>query len=246
MEIDLTYNIGVRKPQSYNFKNYKELLEESSKLNYDKEGFILHSSDGRMMKIKGKKYLSFVKMRGNTNNILFHYLELRYNDNKSEEETSENVEDFLKYFNEYREIFKLFEDNLRSLAKYIHLEYICRFVNKNIESKELTWYYRPIIYALHTNYYNTKKITTYDTVLNYLNDLHPAQLCFIYNNTFNNKKNRNLTNSKKTETTTNKQNSSNSKKRKQKRRYKRYTNGYNTSDSYTTSSGSSSSSDNSK
>ena len=189
MEIDLTFDIGVRKPQAYNFSSYDELLEESAKLNYDKEGFILHSSDGKMMKIKGKKYLSYVKMRGNTNNILFHYLELRHSDNKSKEETSENVEGFLKHFNEYREIFKLFEDNLRSLAKYIHVEYICRFVNKSIDSKQLTWYYRPIIYTLHTNYYNTKEITSYDTVFKFLNDLHPAQLCFIYNNTFSKKSN---------------------------------------------------------
>ena len=197
MEIDLSYEIGVRKPESYTFKNYEELLSESSKLNYDKEGFILHSSNGRMMKIKGKKYLSYVKMRGNTNNILFHYLELRYKDNKSEEETSENIEGFLKYFNEYREIFKLFEENLRSLAKYIHVEYICRFVTKKIDSKQLTWFYRPIIYTLHTNYYNTKEVTSYDTVVSFLNNLHPAQLCFIYNNTFS-KKSKDIKHSKET------------------------------------------------
>ena len=218
MKIDLAYDIGVRKPESYTFDSYEKLLEETANLGYEKEGFILHSSDGCMMKIKGKKYLSSVKMRGNTNNILFHYLELRYKDNQSNEETSKNIEGFLKHFNEYREIFKLFEENLRSLAKYIHVEYICRFVTKKIDSQKLTWYYRPIIYTLHTNYYNTKEVTSYDTVVNFLNNLHPAQLCFIYNNTFS-KKSKDIKHNKETKnkihlTNKNKNNKNNKNKHK--------------------------------
>lgn len=223
MELDLSYDIGVRKPVSYQFDNYEKILEESTKLGYDKEGFILHSSDGCMMKIKGKKYLSSVKMRGNTNNILFHYLELRYKDNQSNEETSENVEKFLKHFNEYREIFKLFEENLRSLAKYIHIEYICRFVTKKIDSKQLTWYYRPIIYTLHTNYYNTREVTSYDTVISFLNNLHPAQLCFIYNNTFS-KKSKDIKHNKDTKNKIHQKNKSKSKSNFKNKQYKKENN----------------------
>ena len=273
LEVDLSYDIGVRKPQTLEYQGYEKLLEDANNLEYYKEGFVLHSSDeqNKMMKIKSKNYLKCCRMRGNNNNILFHYLELRYNDyqntkynpndskgkeNSTDENNtneintnvsnSSNIENFLQYFNEYREIFKLFEENIRGLAKFIHVEYICRFVNKTIQTNDISWYYRPIIYSLHTNYYNTKKVTSYNEVLNMINHLHPAQLCFLYNNTFNNKKARNITNnnSKKTKTENNeaKQNTSNSQKRKKKRKYKRYTGGYNTSDSYNTSSGSSCSS----
>ena len=296
LEIDLSYDVGVRKPQTLDYEGYEKLLEDSNDLEYYKEGFVLHSGDeqNKMMKIKSKNYLKCCRMRGNNNNILFHYLELRFNDyqnikynnndsknnnikstglNISNDELekindelsnelsnesiySTNIENFLQYFNEYREIFKLFEDNIRALVKFIHVEYICRFVNKTIETKDISWYYRPIIFSLHTNYYNTKKKTSYNQVLNMINHLHPAQLCFLYNNTFNNKKARNVNNSKKTQNknktdsknqnTTTKENISNSQKRKQKRRHKRYTDGYNTSDSYNTSSGSGSSSDSTK
>ena len=286
LEVDLIYDVGVRKPQTLEYQGYEKLLEDANNLEYYKEGFVLHSGDeqNKMMKIKSKNYLKCCRMRGNNNNILFHYLELRYNDyqnkkynqndikehtiistglniskdeldnftdeNNANVSNSSNVENFLQYFNEYREIFKLFEENIRALAKFIHVEYICRFVNKTIQTKDISWYYRPIIYSLHTNYYNTKKVTSYNEVLNMINHIHPAQLCFLYNNTFNNKKARNVTNnkSKKTNSKNNeaKQNISNSQKRKQKRRYKRYTGGYNTSDSYNTSSGSGSGSDSSK
>jgi hypothetical protein len=198
LEVDLSFDIGVRKPQTLEYQGYEKILEDANKLEYYKEGFVLHSGDeqNKMMKIKSKNYLKCCRMRGNNNNILFHYLELRYNAINN----GNDIENFLKYFNEYREVFKLFEENIRAMVKYIHVEYICRFVNKTIQTNDISWYYRPIIYSLHTNYYNTKKVTSYNEVLNMINHLHPAQLCFLYNNTFNNKKVRNVTNnnSKKT------------------------------------------------
>ncbi len=223
LEVDLSYDVGVRKPKTLEYtEGYEKLLDDVNDLEYYKEGFVLHSGDeqNKMMKIKSKNYLKCCRMRGNNNNILFHYLELRFNDyqnikynNELSNESiySTNIENFLQYFNEYSEIFKLFEDNIRALVKFVHVEYICRFVNKTIETKDISWYYRPIIYSLHTNYYNTKKKTSYNEVLTMINHLHPAQLCFLYNNTFNNKKTRNIskTNSKNNNSKNNKNNKNN-------------------------------------
>ena len=71
------HDTGVRKPQTLEYQGY----EDSNNLEYYKEGFVLHSGDeqNKMMKIS-KNYLKCCRMRGNNNNILFHYLELRYND----------------------------------------------------------------------------------------------------------------------------------------------------------------------
>lgn len=170
-------DIGIIKPREYKFEDYSKLLTSIDNLEYDQEGYMLKDVNYNRMKIKGKKYLTVKKLRGNNWHILFHYLELK---------TPENINNFLRYFSEYTNIFIEYANNIRRLAKYIHVEYCCRFVRRTMGHQGVTWQYRPFIYNLHNDYKETRIPRTYNVIYKKLLSLHPAQIIFIYNRTFNN------------------------------------------------------------
>jgi hypothetical protein len=57
-------------------------------------------------------------------------------------------------------------------------------IHKTIGYPTMIWHFKPIVYKLHKQYYETKIKTTKQIVTKYLFDLEAAQLCFLYNKTF--------------------------------------------------------------
>lgn len=173
-EIDVY--IGVNKAERFKFnKFYDVVMSAMYNLSYNTEGYVLRDKDYNRIKIKSAKYLNIKSMRGNSNNPLFHYLKLRQGG---------TLQEYIYYYPEDVNTFKYYEVNLGNIIRSIHREYI----NKHIKMlpTQITWQYRPTIFKLHGKYLNDRVPTSVAMVESYINTLEPAQLCFLYNKTYNN------------------------------------------------------------
>lgn len=124
------------------------------------------------MKIITSAYLAVKELRGNGNNLFFRYLELRQ---------AGLLTSFNQYFPEFADQFKAYETNILNIAREIKAQYINKFVYRSIKAAD--WHYRPLVYKLHGEYLEKHEPTTMDKVLKYIGELHPKQLCFMYNRT---------------------------------------------------------------
>lgn len=176
-EVTESYGVeGVRRPNVYNkFDNPWQLVNYAQIQNdFTLEGYMVHHlATHTRMKIISNAYLSVKELRGNGNDTFFRYLELRQN---------ELLTTFLQYFPEFKDEFKAFETNILNIAREIKSQYINKFVFKAIKSVD--WQYRPIVYKLHGQYLKDHQKTTLDVVLKSIGELHPKQLCFMYNRTY--------------------------------------------------------------
>jgi hypothetical protein len=169
-EIDV--NIDIKKPEIFYFKSFDELINDAKNTDNLEEGYMLCDKNYNRMKIKNNSYKKIKKLRGNTNNLFYHYLQLKY----------ENTLDlFLSFYPEYKNKFNLFDLDIRNLAKEIHKIYMNKHVFGN---PYIPKYMKNFIYKLHGKYLSTKKITTIDIILNVIYESHPSQIIFIYNRTF--------------------------------------------------------------
>jgi hypothetical protein len=167
-------NINVNKPISLPFKSLHDVIKKAYfDLPSTTEGFMLCDKYFNRLKIIGKSYREIKKIRGNTFDIFYRYLELR-KDN--------NVQEYLKIFPENEEQFKKFNTKLQKLSSKIHMEYINKHVMKT--SNTITWQFRPIVYKLHGEYLKNHYSTTLNMVKRLLYNLEPQQICFIYNKTY--------------------------------------------------------------
>jgi hypothetical protein len=167
-------NISVNKPERFNFNTFTEVVMSAmNSLSYDSEGYIVRDANFNRIKIKSKKYLELKNMRGNSNNLLYHYFTLRQSGALSE---------YIIYYPEDINQYRYLESNLSKMVHKIHKEYINRYINP--EKVKVSWQFRPIIYKLHGDYLKSHEVTTRVVVQNYINSLQPAQICFLYNKTY--------------------------------------------------------------
>ena len=181
-EVTDLHNVdSVLRPKVYtNFVSFWELLNyANSQSDCNIEGYMVHCKNEvngivthQRMKIITPAYLAVKELRGNGNNLFFRYLELRQ---------AGLLTNFNQYFPEYTDLFKTYETNILNIANEIRTQYINKFVYRSI--KNVDWQYRPLIYKLHGEYLEKHEPTTIDKVLKYLAELHPKQLCFMYNRT---------------------------------------------------------------
>ena len=172
---------GALRPKSYKkFSTPWELVNYAHiQTDNNLEGYMVHcvsEVDGvvthQRMKIITPAYLEVKELRGNGNNLFFRYLELRQ---------ARLLPSFTQYFPEFSDQFKAYETNILNIAREIKTQYINKFVYRSI--KEADWHYRPLVYKLHGEYLETHDKTTMNKVLKHIAELHPKQLCFMYNRT---------------------------------------------------------------
>lgn len=170
---EINVNIGVKKPKVYkNFKKYSDVINAANGTDCE-EGYMLCDKNKNRIKIKNIGYKKIKELRGNTNNLFYRYLQLRY-DNL--------VDTYLSFFPEYTNNFKLYELDIRRLAKQVHQYYVNKHILKINDTIPKHIY--PMIYKLHGEYMSKHNITTVNVVLSHLNQLHPSLLCHMYNKTF--------------------------------------------------------------
>jgi hypothetical protein len=166
-------DIGVPHPEYFDGETPHSLLNRAYNDTTLEEGYIVFDRDsGLRMKIITRVYESVKLLLGNGNNMFYRFLELRQ---------SQLLNDFYNFYPEWKAQFAQYELNIFNMIKDIHRHYMNRFIYK---TGDAPWYYRPHLYKLHGIFLSSHNKTTLNTILHYVNEMHPSQLCFLYNRAF--------------------------------------------------------------
>ena len=134
--------------------------------------------DGMMRsKIRNPNYSYVKELRGNQPKLQFQYFHLR---------KLGRVTDYLKYYPEHSDQFKLFRKQIHTFTQNLHSFYVKCYCLKEKPLKEYPTEYRTHMYYLHHDLYlpklreEGKKVTIYE-VMTYVNNIEPARLMFSIN-----------------------------------------------------------------
>ena len=116
------------------------------------------------------KFIEMIKP--NTNNPCLNYLVLR---------NSGHLTNYLKLFPEYRFHYDEYRKKVHSITQLLHQYYIAVFVKKEVDKKDIPFALKPLIYELHGLYLKDKQAISWQIVKNYIYELEPKRLQFVFN-----------------------------------------------------------------
>ena len=124
--LDVSDDIGVKKPSPLSFKSVDELNGHVRDMDFMlHQGLIAFKENGQQVKIYNDEYKKFLDTRGNESSIRFRYIQVRMDADKRERLRylyPNHVEDFEKY-----------EDILTIIADFIYKSYVERFIYKQFK-----------------------------------------------------------------------------------------------------------------
>jgi hypothetical protein len=150
-------------------------------LKHDEPGIIFKNIECNYLRCKiWNQHYSYVrKLKGNSSNKKFMFLELRRNN---------AIKEYLKYFPDDAELFEIYKLELYDTTTKLFNFYQNWKVRKNSEGQhlyqkvtEIDYEYRPLCIDLHEEFKQTKKITDKRAVINYIKILPIAKLLFVIN-----------------------------------------------------------------
>ena len=179
----LIFNI----PEKYSVSNINEVYEILNKMDYTQQGIIIKNIESKYIrsKIRNEYYNYVRKLKGNSHNKKYLYLDLIKNN---------SLEEYLKYFIEDKEIFEQYRLELYETTIKLFNFYQDYHVRKTKNGKrviknflDIDYEYRPLCNYLHNMYLYTKIPTNKKTVIDYINSLPTAKLLFVINYKYRNK-----------------------------------------------------------
>ena len=105
---ELEADIGIKKPKTYQCNNIGDLIEMASALRYCEEGYVVKDADYRRIKVKSPAYVSVSHLISGLNEKRLLEL-LRTNE----------VDEFLTYFPEYKPHIDALKNKIDCLAEYL-------------------------------------------------------------------------------------------------------------------------------
>lgn len=168
--------IDVKIPIRYSFNTVEEMQEHLEQQDLTKQGFVLKHKNMRT-KIRNSKYAHVKSMKSNTPFLINTYLELR---------KKRKVDQFLKHFEEYKDIFREFQEEIHSITYEIYNWYVNCHKIRQYNVKEIPYQYKPHCRNLHNMYKKSvenknKKPIKLNDVISYVNNLPVHSLVFIRN-----------------------------------------------------------------
>lgn len=163
---------GVDVPYTFPFENYEQLFNSyaSMSTDYSIMGVIIKHNTGIRSKLRNPNYENLKILRGNSPKLQYQYLSLRKN---------QHVKDFLNFFPENKNKFTSYRNQIHTFTKNLHYYYIKCFIKKEVTLKDCPYELKTHLYALHKLYIDNKQngyIVSKIQVIEYVNNLHPAQL----------------------------------------------------------------------
>ena len=159
-------------------------------------GSIIYNIDGTRTKIRNVNYEDVRKLRGNQPKLQYNYLSLK-KDNR--------IKEFLHYYPEHMILFNKFKLLIYNYTNELFSNYIECFIKKQKHLKDYDFQYKNHMYHLHQKYINElkpqNKFVDKKVVIDYINDLHPAQQMFVINYKYNSKNNQTTETTETTQTT---------------------------------------------
>lgn len=181
---------NVKIPKRYKYIDIKDKFGESwqlirnyfnnDDLDYKTHGIIVYNKIGNRLKIRSKNYEKVKMLKGNTPKLQFHYYYLRQNG---------LVKDFLTYYPEYKEEFRVLRNTLHNFTEQLYQYYISCYIKKQKKVKEFPYNYKIHMFNLHKIYIEKlmqeKKFVSKQVVIDYINGLHAAKLMYSINHIYN-------------------------------------------------------------
>ena len=168
-------------PKKYVVNTHLEIYDTINGLNHNEPGIILKNLDTTYLRSKiWNQHYSYVrKLKGNSSNKKFMFLELRKNN---------AIKEYLKYFPDDDELFEIYKLELYDTTTKLFNFYQNWKVRKNSDGQhiyqkvtEIDYEYRPLCIDLHEEFKTTKQITDKRKVISYINNLPIAKLLFVIN-----------------------------------------------------------------
>ena len=176
-------NLDFRVPTEFNFKKIEDVYGYVNSLGDTDQGVvILKNSNIRHIrtKVRNQKYTDVRQLRGNTNNKMYLFFQLRKQGNGA-------YENYLKYFEDDKLLFDGFREKLYKFTQRLFQNYLDCFVNKDSEGnslkqhKNIDFELKPLVAELHSQYFSTRQKTTKNTVIQYLHRMDIPRLLFVLN-----------------------------------------------------------------
>ena len=167
-------NMSIDLPNVYEIDSYENMYERwaNKDLHYTTMGILIkNDSTGERTKIRNPNYEYVRRLRGNQPKLQYRYLQLRQ---------ERNVTNYLKYFKEAKDDFTRYKNEVHDYTAKLYSNYISCYVKKDRPLINYTLQYRNHMFKLHQLYLDTLKDNnekiTYYKVIEYVNNLHSAQL----------------------------------------------------------------------
>lgn len=158
------------------FSDAKDLYANNSKSPYDVTGFVIKFLDGTRSKVRNPVYEEVRRLRGNQAKKQYQYYSLR---------KTGKIAEYLKFYPEDSKDFNKYRIQLHTYTNSLFQHYINCFVKKQFNLHEATFQYKTHMYKLHEKYINELfpqgKYVTKQVVVQYMNELDPAQQMFCVN-----------------------------------------------------------------
>jgi len=178
-------NIGMPQPSIQHFDSLEKVFEILDVLEWSLQGYVieLYKNDYtniKRVKLIGKQHLHVHKVRGSEQNMLLHYLTLRFNANHSEnDDDKQKLDEFAKYFPEWCGV----NWQIETLAKWFHTQYMNIYVHKQpVLPQSLNGQYWTVLRNIHSQYLTTKQPTKIQTIKKILDDNSPRFMCSLLSN----------------------------------------------------------------
>ena len=175
---DCFQNSNVYLPMRYPIQSYDELINYYGSENtpYYCVGIMIYNKNGDRTKIRNPNYEIIRKLRGNQPKLQYQYFCLR-KENK--------IREFLNYYPEHKDSFYSYKLKMHTFTNNLYANYKECFIFKLKSLKEYDFQYKIHMYNLHKvfleNLRPAKSNISKKTVIDYVNNLHPAQQMFSIN-----------------------------------------------------------------
>ena len=176
-------NTQVKFVNKYEFSDYETLKKYANNKDapFHYLGCMIYNSDGNRTKIRNQNYEFVRKLRGNQPKLQYNYLCLKKNN---------KIKEFLSYYPEHAIIFNKFKILMFQYTNNLFNNYIDCFIHKTKPLKEYPFQYKNHMYHLHDKYKTELKPNNLKVdkkvVIDYVNELHPAQQMFVINYNYKN------------------------------------------------------------
>ena len=146
---------------------------KNKSFNFQFKGFTIKDKSHRINIINSEYTKAFtIKQKCNYNNKLLSFIYLRNNN---------LLKEYLKYFDDDSTLFDQFRSYIYLMKNELHECYINHFIKKTIQTKDVPYQLKPLIFDLHKIYQNDKIKITNNIVNQYIYNMPEKKLCFVLN-----------------------------------------------------------------
>lgn len=176
--VELFNNSYISFPRRYNIDSFDNIYNyfTDQQCPYYLVGTIIYNKSGIRSKIRNPNYNNVKLLRGNHPKLQYNFLCLK-RDNK--------IREFLHYFPEHCDSFENYRNMVFNYTNNLYRCYVSCYINKQQELKTYPFEYKTHMFKLHKIYKEKlktqKRVVDKKIVIDYVNNLHPAQQMFVIN-----------------------------------------------------------------